>query len=288
MKAEDGMAAPKVAVVSGATSGIGLATARALVGQRFRIIAMGRHSGRVSAADAELRAGAEGAEIDWVIADFSRLADVRRAAGDIVRLTGHIDVLVNNAGLLLDRRSTTEQGFETTFAVNHLAPFLLTTSLLPLLKAAPAHVINVSSVGHTMIDDMRWDDLQMERDFAPLAAYAQSKLANVLFTRELARRFDGEGLVASAVHPGLVASRFPLTGGADTRAYYAAAQASGEALTSEQGADTVVWLATAPGAALPSGGYFAERRRIAPSAAGQDDDGARRLWTISERLVGQA
>ena len=136
-----------------------------------------------------------------------------------------------------------------------------------------------------MIEGMCWDDPHMTRDFDAFRAYCQSKLANVLFTRELARRFNGDGLIASAVHPGLVASRFPLTAPPATLAYYNAAAASGEALTSEQGSDTIVWLARNPGAALPSGGYFVERQRCEPSIAAQSDADAARLWELSESAV---
>jgi retinol dehydrogenase-12 len=278
----------KVAVITGATSGIGFVTARALARQNFRVVALGRDRHRATGKSQEILADVPDAQVDWVIADFSSLAQVRRAAKEIQDLTDRIDVLVNNAGLMLDRRSLTADGLETMFAVNHLAPFLLTGCLLTELKRAErAHVVNVSSIGHTMIDDMHWNDLQMERDFAPLTAYAQSKLGNVLFTREFARRFAGDGIISSAVHPGLVASRFSLTAGAGTIAFYEAARASGEALTEEQGADTVIWLASAPETALPSGGYFSERQRVEPSAAAQNSASAGRLWNLSEQLVAQ-
>jgi NAD(P)-dependent dehydrogenase (short-subunit alcohol dehydrogenase family) len=277
--------AVQTVVISGATSGIGFATAQALACQGFRIIAMGRDRNRVAQKDAEIRAVAPKAKVEWIVADLSRLAEVRRAAADIGRLAERVDILINNAGLFLDRRFVTADGFETTFAVNYLAPFLLTACLLVPLRRGRAHIINVSSIGHTMVDGMRWDDLQMEEGFTPIAAYAQSKLGNVLFTRELARRFTCHGLLASAVHPGLVASRFPLTGGAETIAHYRAAEASGAALSEEQGAETIVWLACAREAALPSGGYFYQRKRIDPAIAGQDENAAVRLWEISEKLV---
>ena len=276
----------RIAVVTGASAGIGLAAACGLADQGFRLIVTGRDPARTAAARARL--AERGARIDWIEADFASLAETRRAASAITGLTDRIDLLVNNAGALLDGRYVTIDGFEKTFAVNHLAPFLLTHLLGPQLAAAGRpHVITISSIGHTYIAGMQWDDLQMERDFVAGPAYFQSKLANVLFTRALARR-NGDRLIASAVHPGFVGSNFPASASPETQKYYADAVANGTALTSEQGADTILWLAANPDAALPSGGYFHERQRVDPSPAGQNDAGAERLWDISERLTGLA
>jgi len=276
----------KVAVVTGATSGIGFAAAHGLASQGFHVIATGRNPERITEKGAELIADIPDALVDWVTADFSAMREVARAASNITAISGQVDVLVNNAGLLIDKRIVTEDGLETMFAVNHLAGFLLTTRLLPALRrSARGHIIGVSSIGHTMISDIEWSDLQMERNFSHLKAYFQSKLGNVLFTRELARRLSNENIIASAVHPGMVASRFPLTGGEHTIATYKAAEESGEALTSEQGADTIVWLANNPDAALPSGGYFTERKRVLPSEAAQNPSSAERLWEMSEQLL---
>lgn len=275
----------RIAVVSGASTGIGLATAVGLADQGFRLIAMGRDPGRTAAARARL--AALGARVDWIEADFASQAEVRRAAAEIAGLTDRIDVLINNAGAVYDARHVTTDGFERTFAVNHLAPFLLTRLLMSRLKASDrAHVIAVASIGHTMVPDMRWDDLQMESDFVPTMAYCQSKLANVLFTRELARRTAGDGLIASAMQPGLVGSNFPDSADPDTRKFYAESVANGTALTNEQGAETVIWLAANPDAALPSGGYFDQRQRIDPSPSAQSDEGAARLWDISKSMTG--
>ena len=272
-----------VAVATGATSGIGLETARALAREGMRIIALGRDDARIANAAKDL--GAEGLTAQWVNADLSSIAQTHAAAARIAEMTDRIDILVNNAGGLLDTRHVTADGLEAMFQVNHLAPYILTRDLLPQLKRSSApHVITVSSIGHSMIDDLHWDDLQMEISFLPIAAYAQSKLANILFTRELAARHKADGIVASAVHPGLVASRFPESASVETQTYYAAAEKSGEALTSAQGADTIVWLAMDRNRALPSGGYFHARERIDPSPAAQSEEGARRLWDISARL----
>ena len=276
-----------VTVVTGASSGIGFAAARGLAQAGHRVIALGRDPERIAEKKAELAKAAPADAVDWVQADFASMADVDKAAAAIAGLTDHIDILVNNAGGLLDRRIATPDGLEATFAINHLAPFLLTARLMPQLEAAKqAHVIAVSSIGHTMIDDMVWDDLQLEDDFDAFKAYAQSKLANVLFTRELARRTAGKGIIASAVHPGMVTSRFPLSGGAQVIEGYRQAEQAGHTVSEEQGADTIMWLATDAGNALPSGGYFADRSRVDPSAAAQDATSATRLWEISEQLAG--
>jgi len=274
----------QVAVVTGATSGIGLETARALAREGMRIIALGRDDTRIANAAKDLET--EGLTAQWVKADLSSIAQTHAAAAEIADITDRIDILVNNAGGLLDTRHVTADGLEAMFQVNHLAPYILTLDLLPQLKRSSApHVITVSSIGHSMIDDLHWDDLQMEISFLPIAAYAQSKLANILFTRELAARHKADGIVASAVHPGLVASRFPESAGVETQIYYAAAEKGGEALTSAQGADTIVWLAMDRDRALPSGGYFHVRERVEPSSAAQSEEGAKRLWDISARLA---
>lgn len=275
----------RIAVVTGATTGIGFATACGLADEGFRLITLGSDRERIAAARARL--AERGATADWIEADLSSIAETRRAAAGIAALTARIDVLVNNAGALFDGRYATVDGLERTFALNHLAPFLLTELLTPQLAASDQpHVIAVSSIGHTMTPDMRWDDLQMESDFTAHEAYFQSKLANVLFTRELPRRSSIAGLRTSAVQPGMVGSNFASRANADTRKRYADAIADGTALTNEQGADTVVWLALNPDAALPPGGYFERRARIDPSPAAQSAEGAARLWEISEHLAG--
>jgi len=211
---------------------------------------------------------------------------VSRASAAIAGMTERVDLLINNAGNLLDRRQITEDGFEATYQVNHLAPFLMTAKLLPLLlPSANPRIITLSSIGHSMIDDMNWDDLQLDREFSPFRAYAQSKLANILFTCQIARRHADSALIASAVHPGLVASDFPNKADASTRHHYQEASTRGEALSPDQGADTVLWLALDPAVGAPSGGYFHLRERVAPSAAAVDPEAAERLWAISERQL---
>jgi len=273
-------------VVTGATSGIGYVTALELAKAGKRVIALGRSAEKIAARDAEIRAAAPGASLEWVQADFASLRQVAEASRQIAAMADPIDVLVNNAGNQLDRRIMTGDGFEMTWQVNHLAPFLMTAILLPsVLRAERPQVITTSSIGHTMIDDMIWDDLQVAQDFTPLRAYCQSKLANVLFTRELARRNANTALVASAVHPGLVISDFAAKGGQHMQDYYRGAEERGESFTSEEGADTIIWLARDADAGRPSGGYFFQRQRLDPSAAAADPASAERLWNISEQQV---
>jgi NAD(P)-dependent dehydrogenase (short-subunit alcohol dehydrogenase family) len=195
-----------------------------------------------------------------------------------------IDVLVNNAGLIGARRRTTADGFEYTMAVNHLAPFLLTNLLAPALQAsAPARVVTVSSVMHraALLDP---DDLQLERRYLPMLAYANSKLANVLFTRELARRLDGTGVTANCLHPGTVASRFGDTGAAWLRLGLVVGRPFLRSAVS--GARTVVYLAESPDVARHTGGYYVTSKRRNPSRAARDDVLAGRLWDVSARLTG--
>ena len=274
----------KTAVVTGASAGIGRVVARELARAGWRVIAQGRDPARSAAALAEIRAAAPAAEVDMIEADLSSMAEVDRFARAVAGLTDRIDVLANNAGFVPARRVVTADGLEQCFAANHLAPFLLTNRLLPLLKAAGpgAQIINTASVAHTFVKDMRWDDLQMAGKFSPGDAYAQSKLANILHARALAERLKGDGIRANAVHPGLVASNFPSHGDWLVRTMYLLSRPF--QLTSEQGADTILWLAQG-GAPEVTGEYFVKRKVAKTTPAAQSREGAERLWTVSEELV---
>lgn len=277
----------KVAVISGASSGIGAAAAHALVSQGWHVIALGRTRERLNASLDSIRSAVPGARIDGLLADFESLPQVERVAQDIAALTTRVDVLINNAGGICNARRETGAGFESLFAANHLAPFLLTRRLLPLLCVAEgARIINVSSLAHKIVRDMHWDDLQLRRKFTVNMAYGQSKLANVLFTRELARRVASNGMTVNAMHPGFVSSNFERHGDRWIALLYALAKPF--SLTSEQGADTIVWLATAPELHGKTGGYYVKRRLVPPSRAARSDAGARRLWNVSERLIADA
>jgi len=279
----------KVAVVTGASAGIGKEAARALLQQGWRVIGVGRDPARCAAAAADLSA-LPGADFTMIRADMALLAETARAAGEIAALAPKIDALLNNAGGVMARRIITAEGHEATFASNHLAPFLLTQKLLPNLLAAAAEsapgsvrVAAVSSTGHEHCDAIAWDDLTFAEGFVGGAAYCHAKLANILFIRELARRLDGTGIVAHAMHPGVVASNFASHCDAPMQAYMESI--ADRSLTPAQAADTLVWLASDAEPGRSSGGYFHMRQAVPCSAAAQDDAAAARLWQVSEALV---
>lgn len=271
----------RTCVVTGASSGIGLETARGLAARGARVLMVCRDRGRGEAARDDV-ATTTGRRPELLLADLSAQREVRALADGILGASDDLGVLVHNAGLTLGRRVVTEDGREATIAVNHLAPFLLTRMLWErLVASAPARVVTVASDAHRR-GRLDLDDLDGERGWSPWGAYCQSKLANILFTRELARRLEGTGVVASCMHPGVVRTGFGREGAWWTRLFFAVAGRL--LLTPEQGADTVVWLATAPEATAADGGYFVRRRRVRPSRAARDDRAARRLWEVSERL----
>ena len=275
----------QVCVVTGATSGIGKAAAAALARQGAEVIVVGRDPGRAEATAAAIQAdGAPPPKVE--IADLARLDQVRALAGRLNQTLDRIDVLINNAGLVLNERQVTPDGYEHVFAVNHLAPFLLTNLLRPKLTgSAPARVITVSSDAHTAAR-LDLDDPNLEHDWSSWRSYSNSKLANILFTRELARRLDGTGVTANCLHPGVVRTGF----GRDARPLMRVGITIARPfmLSPERGADTIVYLASSPDVAGKTGGYYVKRQLREPSAAARDDDMARRLWEISERLTGLA
>ena len=275
----------QVCVVTGATSGIGKAAAAALARQGAEIIVVGRDPGRAEATAAAIQAdGAPPPKVE--IADLALLDQVRALAGRLNQNLDRIDVLINNAGLVLNERRVTPDGYEHVFAVNHLAPFLLTNLLRPKLTAsAPARVITVSSDAHTAAR-LDLDDPNLEHGWSSWRSYSNSKLANILFTRELAGRLDGTGVTANCLHPGVVRTGF----GRDARPLMRAGITIAKPfmLSPERGADTIVYLASSPDVAAKTGGYYVKRQLREPSAAARDDGLARRLWEISERLTGLA
>lgn len=272
-----------VVVVTGGTSGIGQVAAEALAAQGARIILVARDRGR---AETTLRrldvAGAEAAH-SVRLADLSSLADTRRVAAEIAAHEPRIDVLINNAGALFNRRMTSPDGLEMTFAVNHMAYFVLTQGLLPRLTQTPgARVVSTASAAHLRAK-LDFDDLQSTKTYAGFAVYGRSKLANILFTRELARRLAGTGVTANCLHPGFVATRFGDRSGGLVQAIMPLAKLL--AVTPQQGADTIVYLAAAPEVAGRTGLYFYKRKPITPSREAQNDADAARLWAESERIA---
>src|SRR6516165_8072274 len=274
----------KVCVVTGATSGIGKAVATALAKMGSQVVLVARDHGRAEATAAEI--GANAAVPPKVeIADLASMEQVRALAGRLATLE-RIDVLINNAGLVLDERRITPEGFEHVFALNHLAPFLLTNLLLPKLTAsAPARVVTVTSDAHSAAR-LDLSDPNLERGWDSWRSYANSKLANILFTRELARRLDGTGVTANCAHPGVVRTGF----GSEAKPLLRLGITIGRPffLSPERGADTIVYLASSPAVADQTGGYYVKRQRREPSAAARDDAAARKLWEISEKMTGLA
>lgn len=280
---------PRCVVVTGASSGIGKASAAAFARLGWHVIGTGRDPARCVAAQEELRALAgPGGRVDFLRGDFAEMTDVRQVATEIRALTDRVHVLVNNAGGVRDGLYTSSEGLEWTFAANHLAPFLLTRELLPLLERAAvdsapgdARIIAVSSLGHMQCQAMRWGDLMMLEDFQAGPAYCQAKLANLLFTRELNRRVAPKGIVAQAMHPGKVGSNFSSHGEASLQAY----MATQDLVPPEQPARTIVWMATAPEAGEPGGRYFFDLEEAEPAPQALDGDAAARLWEESERIL---
>lgn len=274
----------KVVLITGATSGIGYIAARELARAGARVLLVGRTAETAAEAARRLQGEAAGAQVEPLHADFASQAEVRRLAEDVKSRVDRLDVLVNNAGgIFLERREGAD-GVEMTFAVNHLAPFLLTNLLLPLLKAAPSgRVVNVASGAHRGVS-MQLDDLEGRRRYSGWRAYQRSKLANILFTKELARRLAGTRISVNALHPGYVNTRIfrdETWKGAVMRAF-----AGWFAITPERGAETTVHLAASPETGNVTGAYFYRCKPARSSSASHDVDVARRLWNASAKMVG--
>jgi NAD(P)-dependent dehydrogenase (short-subunit alcohol dehydrogenase family) len=276
----------KVCLVTGATSGIGLVTARELVRRGARVVVVGRDPARCENAVRKIADATGGRQAETLLADLSSQRQVRELARQFRERHGRLDVLVNNAGGLWLERRLTEDGLEMTFAVNHLAYFRLTHLLLDTLKASAAsRVVNVASAAHRGAT-LDFNDLQGERGYSGWQAYCRSKLANILFTYELARRLQTTGVTANALHPGWVATGFG--GGNGWRGRLLRGVAALFALGEEAGARTSVYLATSPEVEGVTGRYFDRERPVASSPASLDEDAARRLWRVSEELTGVA
>jgi NAD(P)-dependent dehydrogenase (short-subunit alcohol dehydrogenase family) len=272
----------RVCLITGATSGIGRATTLALASRGAELVLLCRDRAKGEETAAAARA-AGAAQVDLLIADLSRQSEVRRAAAEFLASGRPLHVLINNAGVVNMQRTLTADGLEATFAVNHLAYFLLTTLLLDRLRAsAPARIINVASDAHKF-GPLNFDDLQNGRSYRFMRVYGQSKLANVLFTAELARRLEGSGVTANSLHPGTVSTGLGTNNGRWSRAIITLLRPFFR--NPDRGAETSVYLATSPAVADVSGRYFVNSREKRPSAAAQDMDAARRLWTASEALI---
>lgn len=286
----------KVVVITGATSGIGQVAAENLAGMGARIVQVARDRRRGEAALKRLQACAPGAAHAIYYADLSRLSEMKRMALEIAGAEPHIDVLINNAGALFASRQVTQDGLERTFALNHLAYFVLTLGLRErLMASAPARIVNTASDAHEAAT-LDFDDLQSAKAYRSsfweslryggpgFKVYGRSKLCNILFTREPARRLQGTGVTANCLHPGFVATRFgDQSGGLIS---FGVRVAKRFALSPQRGAETLVYLASSPEVASLTGKYFYKCRPVTPSKEAQDDMVARRLWLETARIAG--
>ena len=272
----------KTVVITGATSGIGEVAAVRLAEQGARIVFTARDKARADDTLAALRKAGPQAEHAVHMADLSRLAEMKRIGAELAR-EPQIDVLINNAGALFNKRQETADGLEMTFALNHMAYFVVTNLLLSKLKPG-ARIVTVASNAHRGAK-LDFDDLQSRRGYTGFPVYSRSKLCNILFNRELARRLSGSGVTANALHPGFVATRFGDNSGGLMRTVLKVAKPIG-AISPEEGARTIIYLASSPQVAGVSGEYFYECKPTTPTAEARNDEDARKLWEISERIAG--
>ena len=276
----------KVCLITGATSGIGKATAMGLANMGASVVMVGRDRGRGDAAMAEIKEKSANASVDLLLADLSSQEQVRRLADDFKEAYPRLDVLINNAGVIRSKRITTADGLETTFAVNHLAYFLLTNLLLDMLKAsAPSRIVNVSS-GEQRNATIDFDNLQGEKGYKGAKAYSQSKLATVLFTYELARRLEGTGISANCLHPGgRVPVRTNFGSGVSGVFGYMVRALTPLMKSPDKGAETSIYLASSPEVEGLSGRYFVKKAEARSSEVSYDERIARRLWEVSAELT---
>lgn len=268
----------KVCLITGANSGIGKATALGLAKLGATVVMVCRDKSKGEATQTEIKAQSGNDSVDLLLADLASQASIRQLAAEVLTRYPQVHVLLNNAGISPNKRVLTADGIESTFAVNHLAPFLLTHLLLERLKAsAPARVVTVAS---TAASSINFDNLQGEKQWSMLGTYGQSKMCNILFTRELAQRLEGTGVTANCLHPGVVntglARDFTPAFRLMARLFFT---------SPANGARTSIYLASAPEVAGISGKYFSKKRVIEPPASANDEASAQRLWQISEEMT---
>jgi retinol dehydrogenase 12 len=277
--------AGKTVLVTGATAGIGQVAARELARRGARVVVVGRSRERSDSTVEAIRLETGNTHVESIVADLSSQAEVRRLAREFRDRHARLDVLLNNAGAMFTRRRESVDGIEMTFALNHLAYFLLTKLLLdPLKEGAPARVVNVASDAHRWVSKFDFDDPQGRKKYGGFHAYGQSKFANILFTYELARRLAGTGVTTNALHPGFVASSF--TAGNGAMGWIMRRGASLFAISPEEGARTSIFLAASPMVTGVTGKYFFKEKPIESTKATHDEAAASRLWELSEELTG--
>jgi NAD(P)-dependent dehydrogenase (short-subunit alcohol dehydrogenase family) len=273
----------KVVVITGATSGIGEVAALRLAGMGARIVLVARDAARGQKALTRLPSIGLGKPHSIYYGDLSRISESKRVAAEIAAAEPRIDVLINNAGAMFSTRRLSPDNLEETFATNHMAYFVLTLGLKAnLLAGAPARVVSTASGAHRGYT-LDFDDLQAAKGYSAIRAYGRSKLCNILFTRELARRWSGTGVTANCLHPGFVATRFGDRSGGFLSGVFRIAKTF--AITPEKGAETIVYLASSPDVDAISGEYFYQCRPATPTAGGRDDAAANRLWNESAKLA---
>ena len=273
----------KVCLVTGATGGIGEIAARALAVEGAKVVIVGRSQAKAEATVEKIKRQTGNQNVEYLLADLSSQAEVRRLAAEFQAKYDRLHVLINNAGAINLERQETVDGIEQTFALNHLAYFLLTTLLLDTLKAsAPARIINVASDAHRM-GKMDWADLEGKKKYGGWRIYGRSKLANILFTRELARRLVGSGVTANSLHPGVVSTGFAANNGFWGKLQRRVMDLG--SISPEKGAQTTIYLAVSPEVEGVSGKYFEKQKEARPNAAALNDADARKLWEVSEQMV---
>lgn len=275
----------KTILITGATNGIGKAAALEIAKQDANLVIVGRDKTKTETVANELRKASGNNTVEFLLADLSSQASIRKLADDFKTKYAHLDVLINNAGGVFDKRKTTVDGLEYTFAFNHLGYFLLTNLLLDLLKAStPSRIINVSSSAEGL-GKIDFSDLQSEKKYSGFPVYSSSKLANVMFTYELAKRLQGTGVTVNVLHPGRVKTGFGDNSQTALMRLLIAALKNLGALTPEQGADTVVYLATSSEVEGVTGKFFDKRKEKKTNPLSYDDNANKRLWEESAKLV---
>lgn len=284
MSQSDGLMTGKVCLITGATSGIGEVTARELARMGCRVLITARDQRKAEIAVDKLRAESGSLKIDGLVADLSSQDQVRDLAAEFMRQHNRLDVLINNAGAIYLRRYLSQDEIEMTFAVNHLAPFLLTNLLLEMvIDSTPARIINVASNSHKD-QEIDFDDLESQASYGFMRAYGKSKLANIMFTYELDRRLAGSDVTVNAVHPGFVGTNMGANNGWLVKLFLPLT--SFWALSPEEGAETSVYLASSPEVEGVSGKYFYQKKAVPSSPSSLDKEKARQLWEVSTEMTG--